>query len=223
MTAITLLAAGAPAAFADDTMEAQRLVEEARLTFESLIADSVMGGDIRHLVRRARGVFISPQILRGAFIVGASGGNGVLLARHEGSGGWSGPAFYTIGEGSFGFQAGAQTSEVIIVALTDRGVTALLGTSAKLGVDVGVALGPIGAGAAAATANLSADLVSFSRRKGLFAGLSLDGAAVVTRDALNRAYYGTEVTPVDILINRSVTNPHSAGLIEAVGKVDVGK
>ncbi|MGH7480362.1 MAG: lipid-binding SYLF domain-containing protein, partial [Candidatus Methylomirabilales bacterium] len=95
--------------------------------------------------------------------MGISGGSGVLLAHDAKARKWGGPAFYTIGEASFGLQAGGQAAEVVLVALTDRGVTALLSTSAKLGADAGVALGPVGAGAEAATANLSVDLVSYSR------------------------------------------------------------
>ncbi|OGB94792.1 MAG: hypothetical protein A2Z31_09765 [candidate division NC10 bacterium RBG_16_65_8] len=102
--------------------------------------------------------------------------------------------------------------------LTDRGVAALLSTSVKLGADVGVTLGPLGAGAEVATANLSADIVSYSRSKGLYAGMAVNGAVVATRGALNRAYYGREVVPTSILIDREVTNPHAAPLIEAVVK-----
>jgi lipid-binding SYLF domain-containing protein len=81
-----------------------------------------------------------------------------------------------------------------------------------------VALGPIGVGAEAATANLSGDIISYSRASGLYAGASLSGAVVGVRDALNQAYYGKDVTPTGILIQRQVTNPHAAGLIEAVAK-----
>ena len=131
---------------------------------------------------------------------------------------WGGPAFYTIGEASLGFQIGGQASEVILVALTDRDVASLLSTSAKLGADVGIAVGPVGAGAEAATANLSADLVSYWRAKGLFAGISLEGAVVAVRDAFNKAYYGKEVTPTAILVQREVSNSQAAGLIGVVSK-----
>jgi len=104
------------------------------------------------------------------------------------------------------------------VALTERGVSSLLATSAKLGADASVAAGPVGAGAQAATQNLSADIVSYSRSKGVYAGVSVDGAVVATRDALNKAYYKKEVTPTDILIKRTVTNKGAAGLVQAVAK-----
>jgi lipid-binding SYLF domain-containing protein len=205
-------------AVADDAQDARHLVDKARLTFESFMADKDFGPSVRSLVKRAKGVLIYPQVLKGAFLVGISGGSGVLLAHDAKTRKWSGPAFYTIGEASFGLQAGAQAAEVVLVALTDRGVTALLSHSAKLGADAGVALGPVGAGAEAATANLSVDLVSYSRAQGLYAGISLEGAVVATRDGLNKAYYGKEVTPTAILVRHEARNPQAAGLIGAVSK-----
>ena len=209
--------------WADDAQDATHLVDKARLTFEAFIADDDMGPALRSLVKGAKGVLIYPQILRGAFIVGASGGSGVFLAKDDKADAWGGPAFYTIGQASFGFQAGGDASEVVLVALTERGVMAMLANSAKLGANASVAAGPVGAGAEASTANISADIIAYSRAKGLYAGVSLDGAMVATRDALNHAYYGKEVTPIDILITRTVTNPKAAGLIDAVAKVARGK
>ncbi len=208
---------------ADDAQDSRQLVEKARLTLESFVADKDMGRSLQSLLKRAKGVLIYPQVLRGAFIFGVSGGSGVFLVHDDKAGKWGGPAFYTIGEASFGLQIGGDASEVVLVALTDRGVSSLLSTSTKLGGDIGVALGPIGAGAEAATANLSADIISYSRAKGLYAGLSLEGAVVATRDSLNRAYYGKEATPTDILIRRAVTNSHASGLIGDVAKVAGGK
>ncbi|HSB79329.1 MAG TPA: lipid-binding SYLF domain-containing protein [Candidatus Methylomirabilis sp.] len=216
------LAVGALPATAGDVQDAHQLVEKARLTFESFIADPNLGQNLRGLVQRARGVLIYPQVFRGAFIFGASGGSGVLLVQDKTSRKWGGPAFYTIGEASFGLQAGADASEVVLVALTDRGVSALLATSGKLGANASIALGPVGAGLTGATANISADIVSYSRNKGLYAGLSLEGAVVAVREALNSAYYGKPVTPTQILIQREVSNPQAAGLIEAVVKVAGG-
>jgi len=216
MAATTLI--GPEPAMADDAQDARHLVDKARLTFESFMADKDLGPSVRSLVKRAKGVLIYPQLLKGAFLVGVSGGSGVMLAHDAKARKWGGPAFYTMGEASFGLQIGGQAAEVVLVALTDRGVAALLSTSAKLGADVGVALGPVGAGAEAATANLSADIISYSRAKGLYGGISLEGAVVAVRDALNKAYYGKEVTPTAILVRHEVTNPQAAGLIGAVSK-----
>lgn len=207
----------APAFAADPAMETAQLVEKARFTLESFLADSNMAV-FNDLIRQARGVFIAPQVLKGAFIVGASGGSGVFVAWNGKAGKWAGPAFYTIGEASFGLQIGGQASEVGLLAMTERGVKSLLSNSVKLGADVGIAAGPVGAGASAATANLSADILSFSRAKGLYGGVSLDGAVVAIRNAWNEAYYGKKIDPTDILILQNVSNPQAAPLIQAVEK-----
>ncbi len=208
-------------AVADDKMEARQLVERAKLTFDNFMAARELGA-FRDLLKNARGVFIAPQVLKGAFIFGVSGGSGVFVAKDK-AGQWSGPAFYTIGEVSFGLQIGGEASEVAFVALTDRGVTALLSDSVKLGADVGVAVGPVGMGAEASTANLSGDIISFSISKGLYGGISLEGAVMATRGDWNSAYYGGAVKAPDILVRRAVSNPHAQGLLQAVAKGAGGK
>ena len=160
-TAVVALVAGAGPAWSDDAQDARQLVEKAKLTVEQFQTDSNMGS-LRDLAKKAKGMLILPQMVRAAFIVGGSGGSGVLMARDEKAGKWNGPAFYTLGGASFGFQAGADAAEVVILAMTERGVTKLLSPQVKLGADVSVAAGPVGGGAAAATAGLSADLISFS-------------------------------------------------------------
>jgi lipid-binding SYLF domain-containing protein len=205
-----------PACRADDKMEADQLVEKARMAFDSMVADPNLEALV-DLLKKARGVFICPALLKGAFAVGVSGGSGLFLARGEKT--WYGPAFYTIGGASFGLQIGGQSSEVVLVAMTERGVTALLSTSARLGGDAGIAVGPIGIGASAATANLSADMISFSRAKGLYGGLSLDGAVVAVRDSLNDAYYGRKVHLTDILIRHEVPSPQATRLIQTIERI----
>jgi len=207
-------------AAASDKTDAQAIVTKANMTFNSFMADKNFT-EMRKLSRSARGIFIAPQVLKGAFVVGASGGTGVFLVREEG-GKWSNPAFYTIGSVSFGFQIGGQASEVILLAMTDRGVTTLLQNSIKLGADVGIAAGPYGAGAQAASANISADILAFSRSKGLYGGISLDGAVVDVRDSLNKAYYGKPSTPTDILVKKNVSNAHADKLRASVAKISGG-
>jgi lipid-binding SYLF domain-containing protein len=209
-------------AWADDAMDARQLVEKAKLTVEQFQTDSNMGS-LRDLAKKAKGMLILPQMIRAAFIVGGSGGSGVLVARDEKAGQWRGPAFYTLGGASFGFQAGADAAEVIILAMTERGVTKLLSPQVKLGADISVAAGPVGGGAAAATAGLSADLISYSMAKGLYGGFSVDGSVAGVREALNHAYYGKPVSPTDILIKGAVKNPQAAPLIGAVAKLGGGR
>jgi lipid-binding SYLF domain-containing protein len=208
-------------AAASDKADAQAIVTKANITFNSFMSDKNFT-EMRKLSRSAKGIYIAPQVLKGAFVVGASGGTGVFLVR-EGGGKWTNPAFYTIGSVSFGFQIGGQASEVILLAMTERGVTTLLQSSVKLGADVGIAAGPYGAGAQAATANISADILAFSRSKGLYGGISLDGAVVDVRDSLNKAYYDKPVTPTDILVKHTVSNPHSDQLRASVAKISSGK
>ena len=219
-----LLSFSAIPAKADDpaTAEAQELVNKARLSFESLLRDPNMTWFREHL-KDAKGILIVPQLLKAAFFVGGSGGSGVLIAHDEKSGEWSEPAFYTVGSGSFGLQFGAEASEVVLLIMTQRGVEALLTSTLKLGGDASVAIGPVGGGVQGATANLSADILSFARSKGLFAGISLEGAVVAARDDWNNAYYGKVVRPLDILMNRSVSNSHSAELRATIAKAVGGK
>ena len=217
--------AAAPAAgdAAKDALDAEQLVERARLTVQSFAADTKMGQPVRDLLKKAKAVYIAPEVLRGAFIVGASGGSGVLLVRGD-KGAWNGPAFYTIGEASFGLQAGGDKSEVMLLIMSDRGVSSMLATSVKLGADASVAAGPVGGGTAAETANVSADIVSYSRAKGLYAGASLEGAVMKKREGLNEAYYKKQdVTPTEILIKGTPVNTKAAPLKAEVNKLAGGK
>jgi SH3 domain-containing YSC84-like protein 1 len=213
---------GAAGAWADDAQDARQLVEKAKLAVEQFQTDPNMEG-FRDLAKKAKGMFILPQMVRAAFIFGASGGSGVLVARDEKAAQWRGPAFYTLGGASFGFQAGADAAEVIILAMTERGVTKLLSPQVKLGADISVAAGPVGGGAAAATAGLSADLISYSMAKGLYGGFSVDGSVAGVRTALNEAYYGKAVSPTDILIRGAVKNPQADELIGMVAKLAGGR
>jgi SH3 domain-containing YSC84-like protein 1 len=211
-----LFLAPAPAQ-ADTHLEARHLVEKAQLTLENFMSAREMQA-FRNLLASARGVYIAPQVLRGAFVVGAAGGSGVLLARDPANNQWTGPAFYTMGEVSFGFQAGAEASEVVLLIMTGRGINSLLSTSVKLGADITLAVGPIGMGAEASTANLSVDILSFARSKGLYGGISLEGSVLATRESWNSAYYGRWVTPTDILITGMAKNAHAAPLLETLSK-----
>ncbi|CUQ65808.1 lipid-binding SYLF domain-containing protein [Candidatus Nitrospira inopinata] len=199
----------APAASEDG--ELAGLVDRAKTTLDNFAADSNMTW-FRDHIKDAKGVFIVPRMWKGAFFFGGEGGTGVFLAKDETTGEWSNPAFYTMGTASIGFQFGVQASEIVLLAMTRRGVESMLTNTFKLGADVSVAAGPVGAGVEGATAVLSADMVTFSRTKGLFGGISLEGAVIAVRDESNRRYYGKDVRPTEILMMRTVSNPQSAGL-----------
>ena len=215
---IVSVVVGALGAWADAALDTAQLVEKSKIAVESLAADPNLAA-FHDLAKRAKGVFIAPELLKAAFVVGASGGSGVLVVRDEKTGKWHGPAFYTLGAASFGLQIGGEASEVAVLAMTERGVTAMLQPSVKLGADASVAAGPVGLGASGATANISADLVSFSHSKGLYGGISLEGAVLAVRNEWNNTYYGKTVTPTDILVHGEATRPGAAGLIAAVGKL----
>lgn len=195
-------------ASADEAAEARVVVTNANQTFTNFINDPNMVW-FRNNLNKADGLLIVPKLGRGGFIIGGSGGRGLLLARDQESGRWSEPAFYTMGSASIGLQIGGELSEVILVVMSKRGVDALLSTKAQLGADMSVAAGPVGTGTRAATA----DILSFARSKGAFAGLTVEGSIVEPDDTRNTAYYGKAVSPVDILIRHSVNNPHSDELV----------
>jgi lipid-binding SYLF domain-containing protein len=140
-----------------DTVKQQALVDKARITFESFMADSNMAW-LRNHIKNTKGLLIVPELLKGAFIFGGEGGSGVLLVPDLETGKWSEPAFYTIGAVSWGLQIGGQKAEVIILVRTRKGLESLYTSSFKLGGDVSVAAGPVGTGAEAGTApSLRAD------------------------------------------------------------------
>jgi lipid-binding SYLF domain-containing protein len=192
----------APAAYAQS--DQQKLVAAAETTFNNFERDPDMTW-FQQNVGRAKAVLIAPEIVKAGFIFGGSGGRAVLVAKDPKSGKWAGPAFYTMATGSVGFQAGIAVSETITLVMTDKGMNSLLSTSFKMGGDASVAAGPVGAGA---KSDVVADLIAFSRSKGVYGGLNLDGTVVKTSDEWNSAYYGKKVLPPDILVRMNV---HAAG------------
>lgn len=192
----------------------QDIVEKARITFESFMEDSNMTW-LQENLNTAKGLLIVPSLLKAGFVFGGSGGSGVLIVPDTATGSWSEPAFYTIGSVSFGLQIGGEAAEVVMYLRTQKAVDSMLTTSVKLGGDTSISAGPVGAGA---KSNVMADIFSFSRSKGAFVGLALDGSVVTTRDEWNEKYYGKPVTPVDILVKGAASNPGAAGLRAAVAK-----
>jgi lipid-binding SYLF domain-containing protein len=195
--------------------EQQRLLEEATLTFERFLEKPGIASWYLAEGKNIKAVFIVPRLLRGAFVVGAAGGSGVLLAQDFVKGGWSPPAFYTMRVGSIGLQAGADSSEVVLIVQTFSALERFYGMgTAKLALEAGLTIGPLGEGA---TTGL--DIVSFSWSKGVFGGMSLEGLAITTASGDNEAYYGTPVKPEEILSNGSITNPGANELRATVGRM----
>jgi lipid-binding SYLF domain-containing protein len=199
--------------------EQQGLVDKARVTFESFMADKNQSW-LQENLNQAKGLIIIPSLLKAGFVVGGSGGSGLLIVKDDKTGQWSQPAFYTLGSGTFGLQIGAEAAEVIMMVRTQKAVDELFTSSFKLGGDTSIAVGPVGTGV---KSNVVADIFSFSRTKGAYAGVSLEGSVIKTKDKWNEIYYGKTVSPNDIIVKRSVSNPGSEALRTSVAKAAAGK
>jgi lipid-binding SYLF domain-containing protein len=194
--------------------EPQQLVEKSRIAFLDIITDSNFSA-MAPTVKRARGLLIFPNMLKGAFIIGAEGGSGVLVARS--TEGWSYPAFYTIASGSLGLQIGGQSAELVITIMSAKAMNAVIENQFKIGGNVDVAAGPVGMGlTASTTTNLNADAYSWAKAEGLFAGLSLDGSGIFKRDSWNNEYYGFNAQPADIVLNNKYSNKNAQILRDAL-------
>ncbi len=203
-----LLFAGVSAAAIAQT-EQEKLVNAADTTLSNFVRDPEMTW-LHQNIGRAKAILIAPEVAKAGFIFGGSGGRAVLLARDPKSGRWGGPAFYTLATASVGFQAGVSVSEMITLVMTDKGMRSLLATSVKVGPDVSIAAGPVGAGA---KADVVSDLVSYSRSKGIYGGVNLDGTAVTVSDDWNKAYYKKDVQPSDIVVSMSAHNKQAGKLL----------
>lgn len=198
-----------------DYSNPQALVDQSSIVLQTFKDDPNMTW-FRDNVQNAKAIFIVPQMLKAGFVIGGSGGSGALLSKDMKTGDWSYPAFYTMGSVSFGLQAGGETSEIILMIMTEKGMDSMLTSSFKLGADASVATGPVGTGVKAATT----DILAFARSKGAFAGVSIEGAVISPRNKWNASYYGQPATPADITIRRMVTNPHADKLRSLLNKKD---
>lgn len=209
----TALVAGAALGFtatAAAQNEQQVLVNQAQTTLSNFMRDPEMKW-LQQNIGRAKAVLIAPEIVKAGFIVGGSGGRGVLVARNGGK--WVGPAFYTLATASIGFQAGIAASEMVTLVMTDKGMNSLMASSFKFGGDASVAAGPVGAGA---KSDVTADLIAFSRSKGVYGGLNLDGTVVSSNDDWNKAFFGKPALPPDILIKNAVSNKGADKLLAEI-------
>jgi lipid-binding SYLF domain-containing protein len=206
-------------ATAAGTSAQQGLVDAARVTFNDFMRAESMSW-VRDHLHEIKALLIIPSLLRGGFIIGGSGGRGVLLVKDSTTGQWSQPAFYTIGSFQLGLLIGGEAAEVLMLIRTQEAVDKLLASSFKFGGDLAITVGPVGGGA---KSTITADIYSFSLSKGLYIGISMDGSVVATRDDWNTAYYGRAVTPADIFILNSVSNPGSTELRETVAQAAIVK
>ena len=193
--------------------EQQKLVDQAATSLSNFMRDPDMSW-LQGNINRAKAVIIAPELLKAGFIFGGSGGRAVVLARDAKSGRWVGPAFYTMATASVGFQAGVSVSENVTLVMTDKGMNSLLSTSVKLGADASVAAGPVGAGA---KSDVVADFITFSRAKGVYGGLNLDGTVIGISNDWNEVYYNKKgLLPPDILVRMSAHNKGADKLLAEV-------
>ena len=203
----TLLASVAPPLFAANSPHAGRIAEAAAVLTELHSApDKDVPAD---LWKKAECVAVIPSVKKAAFIVGGEYGKGVISCRRGAA--WSAPSFVLLGKGSVGFQIGAQSIDLVLLIMNDRGVNRLLEDKVALGAEASIAAGPVGRDARAMTdAQLKAEMLSYSRTQGLFAGIDLTGGVLKPDTDDNRDLYGREISSREILVSGTVIPPSVA-------------
>ena len=194
------------------TLSAQSSDETRRINDAVLVLQEIMAaGDKavpQSIMEKAAGIAVFPSLLKGGFVVGGQRGHGVLSVRNKKDGTWSAPAFLTVTGGSIGAQIGGQAIDLILVVQNDRGLEQLVKNQFKLGAEAGVAAGPVGREAAAATdIQMRAQILSYSRARGLFAGITLNGATIRQDRDANERFYGTAYRTGQIVFDGLAGSP----------------
>ena len=193
-----------------------RIRESATVIKEIL---DVPDGIPKDLLNKADCVVIYPSVKKAAFGVGGSYGRGLITCRtgRYFSGSWSAPAMFALEAGSFGFQIGSEATDFVLLVMNESGANSVMSSKVKLGADAAVAAGPVGRDAAAATdIVLKAEILSYSRSKGLFSGVSLEGSTLRSDDGANKALYGKELSAKEIVRLGKVPPPASAQRLLAI-------
>jgi len=192
LACLTLMLAHAVPARAGEE-ESKRAENAVRVLREVMMApDKRIPGD---LMKNASAIAVIPDVIKAGFVIGGRHGSGLIAVKSR-DGTWSNPSFVSLTGGSIGFQAGVSSTDVILVFRTQRGVDSIVHGKFTLGADASAAAGPVGRSAQAATdAQLKAEIYSYSRARGLFAGAALDGSAITIDNDSNQAVYGDGVTP----------------------------
>jgi SH3 domain-containing YSC84-like protein 1 len=203
------LFAGVESASAQTKVD-DRLKDSGRVLKEILdVPDSIP----QELLDKADCVVVYPSVLKAAFIVGGSYGRGVMSCRQgqDFRGPWGAPTMMALEGASFGFQIGGQATDFVLLVMNESGASGILASKVKLGADASVAAGPVGRDASAATdATLRAEILSYSRARGLFAGVSLEGSTIRPDNGDNRLVYGEKVSASDIVLSKAVAVPPAA-------------
>lgn len=194
-----------------------------RITASATVMKEILGmpekGIPRDLLNKANCVIVYPSVKKAAFIVGGSYGRGLITCRRGAnfSGHWGAPAMFALEGGSFGFQIGAQATDFVLLVMNESGARSVLSSKVKLGADASAAAGPVGRDTSAETdVVLKAEILSYSRAQGLFAGVSLEGSTMRSDDGANKALYGRDLSAKDIVRLGKVKPPASSARLLAV-------
>lgn len=220
---VATILAIAPISFAQQTdkSDTEKDVQNRLQNSEKVLQEvlNVPEGIPRSLLDKARCVVVMPSVLKGAFIFGASYGRGAMVCRTgpDYTGPWGAPAMYALEGGSIGFQIGGQATDYVFLVMNDHGADSLLHSKVKLGADVSAAAGPVGRAASADTdAYFRAEILSYSRSRGVFAGASLGGSTLRPDNDADRALYGRPVTAAQIVKQSEVRTPELAARLVAI-------
>ena len=193
---------------ADVSTSQRRRIQEAASVLKE-IHDAPDKDIPRDLWNKAACVLVVPGLKKAAFVIGGEYGKGLMSCRRNGA--WSAPIFMQVGKGSWGFQIGAQSIDLVLLVMNERGTQKMLRNKVTLGAEASVAAGPVGRDARAATdAQLTAEILSYSRAQGLFAGINLSGGVVKSADEDNEDLYGPGIAPRDVVLGTGVSAPASA-------------
>lgn len=217
LAALSLVAAALPA-LAMDKFEADLKVEEARVMLLKFM-QSPDAGATKWMVKRCKAVALFPGMVKAGFVIGGKFGRGIITKRLA-DGSWSPPAFFTIGGATVGFQIGAQSTDLFMVVMTDKGLNAILKNQVEFGVDASATAGPWGRNAAAGLvgASLKSDVYSYSRSQGAFAGATLSGAGIEYEVDTNNTYYGAKVTVQNIFAGKVKAPKGAEKLMKTLGE-----
>jgi SH3 domain-containing YSC84-like protein 1 len=189
--------------------------EQRRLENSGTVMQEVMGipdNIPQELLEKAECVIVFPSVLKAAFVVGGDYGRGAMVCRtgEHFNGPWGSPAMYALEGGSVGFQLGGQATDLVLLVMNKRGASAILDSKVKLGADASAAAGPKGRGASADTdATMRAEILSYSRSRGLFAGISLEGSTLRPDNDANADVYGRKITAREIVMGHKIGVPAS--------------
>ncbi len=196
--------------------------EQKRLENSGVVMQEIMNTPEnipQEVMEKAECVIVFPSVLKAAFVVGANYGRGAMVCRtgKDFRGPWGAPAMYALEGGSVGFQIGGEATDLVLLVMNDRGASAILTSKVKLGGDASVAAGPVGRDASATTdATMRAEILSYSRSRGLFAGISLEGTTLRPDDDASADVYGRKITAREIVMGGNISVPKSGRHLVAV-------